>query len=259
MMFDEATRRVVVRDLTGLKFDRWTVVSRAENRKRMLYWNCVCKCGNKNEVSRGDLWSGKSRSCGCIRDEVAPTNLTHPVTDFVGRRFHQLVVIGDAAPAFSPAGHKTRRLVVRCDCGTEKIVRYCALHTGDAKSCGCGKSEAVSKAQTKHGECKGNKRTPEFCAWQGMIARCTNTNLRAFKHYGGRGIDVCARWRESFDNFLADMGRRPSDVHSLDRYPDNDGNYEPSNCRWATQKEQCNNKRSPSRVKADLQAAASSG
>ena len=84
--------------------------------------------------------------------------------------------------------------------------------------------------------------TPEHQAWIQIRSRCTNQNLRSFKDYGGREISVCARW-DSFENFLADMGKRPSAKHSIDRFPDNDGNYEPGNCRWATKKEQGRNRR----------------
>jgi hypothetical protein len=84
-------------------------------------------------------------------------------------------------------------------------------------------------------------RSPEYSAWQGMRSRCFNPAATGFVHYGARGITVCERWRNSFENFLADMGRRPSARHSLDRI-DNDGDYEPGNVRWATQAEQTANK-----------------
>jgi hypothetical protein len=112
-------------------------------------------------------------------------------------------------------------------------------------SCGCFQQEQASKANTTHGDSRRNgKRTPEYQAWTGMIKRCSNPSEIGFRHYGGRGIKVCERWRHSFPNFLADMGRKPSPKHSIERN-DNDGNYEPSNCRWATQKEQIHNKRHP--------------
>ncbi len=89
-----------------------------------------------------------------------------------------------------------------------------------------------------HGHARMSNRTPEFIAWANMLDRCYNPNKPNYKDYGGRGIMVCERWGDSFENFLSDMGLRPSDKHSLDRFPNNDGNYEPSNCRWATRPQQ---------------------
>jgi hypothetical protein len=111
-----------------------------------------------------------------------------------------------------------------------------------------------------HGESRKRRRTPEFNALHGAIQRCTNPNDEKYGRYGARGISVCARWRgpDGVRNFLEDMGRRPSPQHSLDR-KDNDGNYEKSNCRWATRAEQANNKSnncySTVRLDADLRAA----
>lgn len=86
-------------------------------------------------------------------------------------------------------------------------------------------------------------KTPTYMAWASMIDRCSNPNTECFERYGGRGIAVCDRWRGSFENFLADMGGRPSSKHSIDRYPDNNGDYEPTNCRWATKSQQSRNTR----------------
>jgi hypothetical protein len=90
---------------------------------------------------------------------------------------------------------------------------------------------------------RGYSRSPEYLCWRHMKTRCLNRNFKHFKHYGGRGITVCDRWRDSFEAFLIDVGPRPSPKHTIDRYPDNDGNYEPGNVRWATRKQQQENTR----------------
>jgi hypothetical protein len=95
---------------------------------------------------------------------------------------------------------------------------------------------------TTHGYTKGRIIPKEFRAWQGMINRCTNKKIEDYKDYGAKGIVICDRWRHSFVAFLEDMGPSPSPTHSLDRYPNNKGNYEPGNVRWATKKEQSRNR-----------------
>ena len=94
----------------------------------------------------------------------------------------------------------------------------------------------------RHGETANGKRSTEYNIWMGMLDRCRRKTFKQWRDYGGRGVTVCERW-ESFELFLEDMGRRPSPKHSLDRYPNKNGNYGPDNCRWATTVEQCNNKR----------------
>ena len=126
----------------------------------------------------------------------------------------------------------------RCVCGTERFVKASHLRSGASISCGCVGNRLKAKAATKHGGYK----TPEYSVWAQMKARCNDPNSPNFKNYGARGIAVCPQWNESFEAFLADMGPRPSSAHSLDRV-DNDGNYEPGNCRWTTWDVQCGNKR----------------
>jgi hypothetical protein len=138
----------------------------------------------------------------------------------------------------------------RCDCGGTKVTTSRYLRTGVTTSCGCFAREVTAirnHRQQRHGEAANL--TPEYMAWASMKTRCYNANSAKYRLYGGRGIQVCERWRESFEAFLADMGRRPSAEHSLDRYPDGDGNYEPGNVRWATDSEQNSNRRTYTRRK----------
>jgi hypothetical protein len=146
-----------------------------------------------------------------------------------GQVFDRLTVLGQTGSG--PQGCLWR---VRCQCGQEFSVRSNSLRTGGTRSCGC--------RRRKHGESRRETLTREYAAWQSMVSRCEYPQDRVFRHYGGRGIRVCERWRSSYPTFLADMGRRPSPTHSLDRIDPN-GNYEASNCRWATPKEQARNKR----------------
>ena len=124
-----------------------------------------------------------------------------------------------------------------CDCGRDKIVAASALKNKRTQSCGCIKIENMRRLGTavkKHGETG----SPEYRSWRAMLTRCSNPNATGYHNYGGRGIKVCDRWLNSFENFLADMGKRPSLKHSLDRHPNNNGDYELSNCRWATKEQQ---------------------
>lgn len=130
-----------------------------------------------------------------------------------------------------------------CECGNLSIVRSGNLVKGITTSCGCFRREQRVKALTIHGQATVKIRTPEFTAWSQMRERCNNKNTVCYKNYGGRGIAYCKRW-EKFENFYADMGKKPSPRHSLDRFPNRDGDYKPSNCRWATPKQQNGNRRS---------------
>jgi len=128
----------------------------------------------------------------------------------------------------------------KCDCGNLKTVPGSMLMKGITRSCGCLAKELARKRLLKHGMSKST----EFVSWSSMRKRCYDKNDTSYNNYGGRGIKVCDRWlgKNGFINFLSDMGAKPSPIHSLDRFPNNEtGNYEPSNCRWATPPEQLRN------------------
>lgn len=125
-----------------------------------------------------------------------------------------------------------------CDCGTERDVIGTSLKIGGTNSCGCLAAELFSKRQKTHGLTKSS----EYKIWNGMKNRCYNEKTINFSDYGGRGIKVCDRWKNSFENFLLDMGKRPTDDHSIDR-KDVNGDYCPENCKWETEYNQQRNKR----------------
>lgn len=136
----------------------------------------------------------------------------------------------------------------RCSCGNVVIVKSQRLLRGETKSCGCLKLELLTQRHQeqrqsyKHGHGSQRKKlSPTYISWQSMKRRCAYPNPRGYQNYGGRDITVCARWDESFSAFLMDMGERP-EGKTLDRI-NPDGNYEPTNCRWATASEQRRNHR----------------
>ncbi len=211
--------------MKGRRFGGWKVLSEAgRNDAGNALWLCQCICGAERVFTGIKLRHSPSKSCGCL---PRPSRLV----GMKGLRFGRWKVI-------ESAGSNERGLgmwLCRCDCGTEAAVNGANLRNGSSESCGCSKES--------HLETVGAKPTTEYRAWVSMLTRCYNPNTKYWKHYGGRGIAVCERWRNNYENFLADMGRRPGRGYSIDRYPDNDGNYEPGNCRWATAKQQAANKR----------------
>ncbi len=225
------------KDLAGQTFGRLTVVSRIVNDKHgNSRWLCRCECGGTAKVVATSLRVGYTKSCGCLY-RVAAAN---KIINITGQRFDRLVVMRRVE---NWRGRRARWICV-CDCGNTTEVCGSKLRSGHTRSCGCLQREVCAEmgsigscGNTKHGHARTGIFTGAYRSWTAMKARCTNPKNNRWYRYGGRGISVCGRWQDSFENFFEDMGARPTG-YTIDRYPDNNGNYEPGNCRWATPKQQ---------------------
>lgn len=157
-----------------------------------------------------------------------------PAIDLTGQKFTRLTVLRSLPER---RGHGVVWLCA-CDCGTSVKAPTAGLRNGNYKSCGCWRRDSAKSIFTKHLQ----SGSMEFVSWQKAKQRCTNPRNEDWTQYGGRGIKMCARWLNNFEAFLKDMGERPSPTHSIDRIDPN-GDYKPSNCRWATPAEQRRNQR----------------
>jgi hypothetical protein len=213
-------------DLTGLMQGRLTVVAEDAPKNRHRRWICKCECGTEKSIPQTTLRRGIV-SCGCARGKTSRAKLE-------GQRFTRLTVV-----RVNRNEDRTMYWDCLCDCGNTKVYTSAMLLSGHVKSCGCLKREILTSSAPKN-KTHGMSKSKTYKSWVSMIQRCENQKNHNYHRYGGRGVTVCDRWRASFDDFMADMGERP-DGMTLDRV-DNDGSYEPGNCRWATPAEQSSNR-----------------
>ena len=179
--------------------------------------------------------SGSTVSCGChAKKALRDANEDLKTLVCKSDKYGKMTIIQEVESVKTRKGND-RRVLCHCECGERKVVSLQALRNGGTVSCGCYRRSRESKHCTH-----GMKGTPTYYIWGTMKARCNPANATTRSRYAGRGIKVCKRWMK-FENFLADMGVRPSDQHSLDRI-NNDGNYCKTNCRWVLPLVQSNNK-----------------
>ena len=219
-------------EMINKKFNRLTVIECVGSINHRKFYKCLCDCGKETDVSGTKLRNNKTKSCGCLLKDIHESSSSN----WIGKKFHKLTIL----ESYSKEKYKDRKFLCVCDCGNKKITTIAKLKNGDVKSCGCLKKERMNKIMTVHG--LSSKEL--YREWQSIKTRCTNPNSKAYKRYGGRGINISDEWKDNPEKFISDIinkiGERPKGK-TLDRIDNNKG-YSIENVKWSTPLEQAHNR-----------------
>lgn len=165
------------------------------------------------------------------------------IQEYIGKKYGRLTILKESG-FVQYSKTKMRKVLCKCDCGKEKEIDLNSIKRGKSTSCGCFNKEFAKQNSTKHGMSMlyTGVKHPDYCIWTKLKSRCLNPKDKSYKHYGGRGIKICDRWLNSFENFINDLGWRPSKKYSLERI-DYNKDYCPENCKWILKSEQSKNSR----------------
>lgn len=233
-------KKYQIQDFLGSTFANFTVIDQAPDSSNFLF---RCKCGKIISEEPNRIISGHKKSCGFCGFSTHPNYSSADVrNELLSKRFSLLTIVG-----FKRSSNRWVA-ICQCDCGNTRLALPHELKSGKVKSCGCLRQRAAFHArnvlsETFNYHSDGRSKHPLYGTWNCMISRCENPNAAAYKHYGGRGISVCKEWHDfwEFVKWSDSCGGRPQG-YTLDRI-NNNGNYEPSNCRWADKSTQSNNTR----------------
>jgi hypothetical protein len=212
--------------MLGKIFHKWTVINEATTDKPGKWYECLCECGNIRIKAGTELRAGRGKQCADCQYQIR----FDPCKE-IGKRYGKWTII-----RFIDIHRKLMRYEAECDCGIRGIHVAADLRAGKSGQCTACHNRENAQNNIKHGRHKDSI----YKIWHAILQRCNNIKSTAYKWYGARGIKVCNRWLK-FENFLQDMGERPDGLQ-IDRI-NNNGNYEPNNCKWVTPKENSNNTR----------------